>query len=262
RCSRLAASKPAAGVSKTAATPSSPSGSASPPAARSSSRAARRRDSIRSSGNPSSAWRTATSTALTSRAYREPDGSCMPAPVLAGGGAARQANERTDGCSAAGHDRVPWPVTPSGRGDRMHDDGSLALDGTFAPAPLPIGSRPYPPTRVCRRPGSPDPDGAGWPLPFVGRSPQMATLRDALRRAERASGSVALARGGRGAGKSRRPAEFARHAARDGAVVLQGSCHRMDEAPALWPWIQVLRGLRRRFPAAPAPALLNGAPAP
>jgi hypothetical protein len=89
----------------------------------------------------------------------------------------------------------------------------------------------------------------------------MATLRDALGRAERGSGSVVLVRGGPGAGKSRLLAEFARHAARDGAVVLQGSCHRMDEAPALWPWIQVLRGLRRRFPAAP-PALLNGAPAP
>src|SRR5262245_42855513 len=262
RCSRLAAARPAAGASKTAATPSSPRGSAAPPAARSTSRAVRRGASIRSPGNPSPGWKTATSTALTSRAYREPGGPCMPAPVLAGSGAARQADEGTDGCSTGGHDRVPRPVTPSGRGDRMHDEGSLALDGTFASAPLPIGSRPRPPARASRRPEPPDPDGARWPSPFVGRAPEMATLRGALRRAERGSGSVVLVRGGPGSGKSRLLDEFARHAARDGAVVLQGSCHGTDAAPALWPWIQLLRGLGHGFPAAAAPELVAGARAP
>ena len=110
-------------------------------------------------------------------------------------------------------------------------------------------------------PGSADPDDAGWPFTFVGRGPEIATLRSALRRAERGRGSVVLVRGAPGSGKSRLLDEFARRAARDGAVVLQGSCHRMDEAPALWPWIQVLRGLRRAFPAAASPKLLAGEPA-
>src|SRR5262249_15420920 len=74
------------------------------------------------------------------------------------------------------------------------------------------------------------------------------------------SGSVVLVRGVPGSGKSRLLGEFARRGARDGAVVLQGSCHRMDEAPAFWPWTQVLRGLRRSFPAAASPELLAGEP--
>jgi DNA-binding NtrC family response regulator len=119
----------------------------------------------------------------------------------------------------------------------MHEDGSLALDGAFAPRPLPLGLHPRPSTRATPMPGSADPDDAGWPFPFVGRASEMATLRNALRRAKLGSGSVVLVRGGPGSGKSRLLYEFGRRAARDGAAVLQGSCHRMDETPALWPWI-------------------------
>src|SRR5262249_26705653 len=115
--------------------------------------------------------------------------------------------------------------------------------------------------RASRNPCSADPDDAGWPFPFVGRAPEMAALRSALRRAARGSGSVVLVRGGPGSGKTRLLDEFARGAGRDGAVVLHGSCHRMDEAPALWPWIQVLRGVGRAFPAAAPPDGLAGAPA-
>src|SRR5215468_798092 len=138
----------------------------------------------------------------------------------------------------------------------MHQDGSLAFDDTSAPRPLPIGLHPRPSTRVMRLPATTHADDAGWPFPFVGRAPEIAALRSALRRADRGSGSVVLVRGAPGSGKSRLVEEFARCAARDGAAVLQGSCHRMDEAPALWPWIQVLRGLRRAFPAAASPELL------
>jgi AAA ATPase domain len=138
----------------------------------------------------------------------------------------------------------------------MHEDGSLAFDGAFATRPLPVGLHLRPSIRATPMPGSADPDDAGWPFPFVGRAPEIATLRSALRRAERGSGSVVLLSGGPGSGKSRLLGEFARRAVRDGAVVLQGSCHRMDEAPALWPWMQVLRGLRRTFPE-----LLVGEPA-
>src|SRR4029453_6828105 len=143
----------------------------------------------------------------------------------------------------------------------MHEDGSLALDGAFTRGPLPVRSHPRPPTRAWRTPDSADPDDAGWPFTFVGRAPEIATLRGALRRAERGSGSVVLGRGGPGSGKSRLLAEFARGAVHDGAVVLQGSCHRMDEAPALWPWIQVLCGLRRASPELPAGEPAAGAEA-
>src|SRR5262245_12034971 len=141
----------------------------------------------------------------------------------------------------------------------MHENGSLALDGAFASRPRPVGSRPRSSTRAWRMPGSTDP--AACPFTFVGRAPEIARLRSALRRAEQGRGSVVLVRGGPGSGKSRLFDEFALSAARDGAVVLQGSCHRMDEAPALWPWIQVMRGLRRAFPAAALPELLPGEPA-
>jgi AAA ATPase domain len=143
----------------------------------------------------------------------------------------------------------------------MHEDGSLALDGAFAPRPLPVGLHPRPSRRATPMPGAADPDDAGWPFPFVGRASEMATLRNALRRAKLGSGSVVLVRGGPGSGKSRLLDEFGRRAARDGAAVLQGSCHRMDETPALWPWIQVLRALQRAFPAAASAELLAGEPA-
>src|SRR5262245_56720473 len=130
----------------------------------------------------------------------------------------------------------------------MHEDGSLALDGSFASAPRPVGSGPRLSVRACRMPGAPGPDDAGWPCPFVGGVREMATLHGALRRAEQGSGSVVLVRGGPGSGKSRLVDEFARRAVRDGAVVLRGGCHGTHEAPAPWPWIQVLRGLGRAFP--------------
>src|SRR5262245_53094847 len=148
-----------------------------------------------------------------------------------------------------------------GRGDRMHENGSLALDGAFASRSLPVGSSAHQRTWASRKPCSADPDHAGWPFPFVGRALEMAALRSALRRAQGGSGSVVLVRGGPGSGKTRLLDEFARCAGRGAAVVLHGHCHRMDEAPALWPWIQVLRGLGRAFPAAAPPEGLAGAPA-
>ena len=64
----------------------------------------------------------------------------------------------------------------------MHDDGSPALDGIFAPsAPLPIGPRPRPPARACRGPAPPDPAGAYRDaLPLMERHVDAAIERDDL----------------------------------------------------------------------------------
>ncbi len=80
-------------------------------------------------------------------------------------------------------------------------------------------------------------------LPFVGREDALAILRGALEQALAGRESLALVSGIAGVGKSRLVEVFTREVARRGPLVLVGRCREGEGVPALWPWVQVVRGL-------------------
>ncbi|MET0998489.1 MAG: BTAD domain-containing putative transcriptional regulator, partial [Marmoricola sp.] len=101
---------------------------------------------------------------------------------------------------------------------------------TAAPTPVPTpGSRP---TRPVNDPGT------------VGRQ---SVLDQAVSQLEDAgaTGSMRflLVAGEPGIGKSRLAADLAAHATATGFRVLVGRCHEGDYAPALWPWLGIVREL-------------------
>ena len=100
-----------------------------------------------------------------------------------------------------------------------------ALRGAQARA-LRAGDEPPPAPPAAPRPG------------LVGRDRELAAVRSALSRPDPA---FVLVDGEPGIGKSRLAAEATAAAA--GARVAWGRCHEDDDAPALWPWRQVLAGL-------------------
>ena len=93
--------------------------------------------------------------------------------------------------------------------------------------------------------------------PFVGRERELAELALALDEGCAGAGSVWLIGGEAGIGKSRLVEEVARAAAARGAVLLDGRCWEAGGAPAFWPWVQVLRGLRREVGAAAVAEILG-----
>jgi tetratricopeptide (TPR) repeat protein len=80
---------------------------------------------------------------------------------------------------------------------------------------------------------------------MVGRGHDLAELEAALDNACAGTGSLVLVTGEAGIGKTRLVEELARSATSRGAVVAWGSCWEAAGAPALWPWIQVLRACLR-----------------
>ncbi len=77
---------------------------------------------------------------------------------------------------------------------------------------------------------------------FVGRRSELAALREALDGALAGRGSLTLLVGEAGIGKTRLAEEVAAHARRAKAHVLWGRAWEGAGAPALWPWVQILRG--------------------
>jgi DNA-binding winged helix-turn-helix (wHTH) protein/tetratricopeptide (TPR) repeat protein len=95
-----------------------------------------------------------------------------------------------------------------------------------------------------------DPNGVGRPAsagcsfhPFVGRRGEFATLLASLDLATAGRAQCVLVGGEPGIGKTRLTEEFSQLAASRGAEVLTGCCSESEGAPALWPWIQITRGL-------------------
>ncbi|TNY36707.1 ATP-binding protein [Thermomonospora catenispora] len=80
---------------------------------------------------------------------------------------------------------------------------------------------------------------------LIGREHAAALLRAEIDRAVGGHGGLVLVTGEAGIGKTALVGDAAAEARRRGALVLGGSCWGADGAPGYWPWVQVLRGLRR-----------------
>src|SRR5688500_2310987 len=79
------------------------------------------------------------------------------------------------------------------------------------------------------------------PQALLGRDPELAELRAALRSAESGTGALVLLVGEPGIGKTRLASDFAGEAGARGAQVTWGRAWEAGGAPAYWPWIEALR---------------------
>ncbi|MEW2430297.1 AAA family ATPase [Micromonospora sp. NPDC047644] len=101
---------------------------------------------------------------------------------------------------------------------------------------------------------------------IIGRDHPAGLLRAEVDRATTSHGGLALVTGEPGIGKTTLVTSAAREARQRGALVLGAACWDSDSAPGYWPWVQVLRALRRsaddwavaRQSAEPALAALLG----
>ncbi|MFJ6609875.1 ATP-binding protein [Streptomyces sp. NPDC091289] len=85
---------------------------------------------------------------------------------------------------------------------------------------------------------------------LFGRDHPAGVLRAEIARATDSHGGLVLVTGEAGIGKSTLVTDAAHEARRRGALVVGGSCWDSDNTPGYWPWVQVLRGLRRSATAA------------
>ncbi|MEU9504791.1 AAA family ATPase [Micromonospora sp. NPDC048170] len=100
----------------------------------------------------------------------------------------------------------------------------------------------------------------------IGREHPAGLLRAEVDRVTASHGNLVLVAGEPGIGKTTLVTAAAGEARRRGALVLGAACWDSDSAPGYWPWVQVLRGLRRsaddwalaREAAEPALAALLG----
>ncbi|MFJ3598940.1 ATP-binding protein [Streptomyces sp. NPDC090126] len=80
---------------------------------------------------------------------------------------------------------------------------------------------------------------------LFGRDHPAGVLRSEIVRATDSHGGLVLVTGEAGIGKSTLVTDAAHEARRRGALVVGGSCWDSDNTPGYWPWVQILRGLRR-----------------
>ncbi|MET8467275.1 ATP-binding protein, partial [Micromonospora zamorensis] len=80
---------------------------------------------------------------------------------------------------------------------------------------------------------------------IIGRDHPAGLLRAEFDRAATSHGGLVLVTGEPGIGKTTLVTSAAREARQRGALVLGAACWDSDSAPGYWPWVQVLRGLRR-----------------
>jgi tetratricopeptide (TPR) repeat protein len=92
--------------------------------------------------------------------------------------------------------------------------------------------------------------GSEMTAALIGRDHPAGILRAELGRVADSHGGLVLITGEAGIGKTTL-VTWAMAAARElGALVLSGSCWDSESAPGYWPWVQVIRGLRRAGTAA------------
>lgn len=80
---------------------------------------------------------------------------------------------------------------------------------------------------------------------LIGREHASGLLDAEIARTVGSHGGLTLIAGEAGIGKTALVTRAAREAGRRGFLVLGGSCWDADNAPGYWPWVQVLRALRR-----------------
>jgi AAA ATPase domain len=80
---------------------------------------------------------------------------------------------------------------------------------------------------------------------IIGREHPAGVLRAEIDRAADSHGGLVLVTGEAGIGKTTLAGAAAEHARRRGALVLGGACWDAENAPGWWPWVQVVRALRR-----------------
>ncbi|QGN50469.1 AAA family ATPase [Micromonospora sp. WMMD558] len=80
---------------------------------------------------------------------------------------------------------------------------------------------------------------------IIGREHPAGLLRAELDRALASHGGLVLVTGEPGIGKTTLVTALAEEARQRGALVLGAACWDSDSAPGHWPWVQVVRGLRR-----------------
>lgn len=83
---------------------------------------------------------------------------------------------------------------------------------------------------------------------LVGRERELALFRRGLDEVADGAGDLFVVVGEAGLGKSRLCEEFTREAVDRGLAVLHGRCWEAVDAPAYWPWIQVLRQFTEGMP--------------
>ncbi|WP_436788121.1 ATP-binding protein [Yinghuangia sp. YIM S10712] len=84
---------------------------------------------------------------------------------------------------------------------------------------------------------------------LIGRAHASGLLRAHVERAVESHGGLVLVTGEAGIGKTALVTGAAEEARQRGALVLGGSCWDSDNAPGYWPWVQVVRALRRALGA-------------
>ncbi|TDE32168.1 hypothetical protein E1295_40085, partial [Nonomuraea mesophila] len=80
---------------------------------------------------------------------------------------------------------------------------------------------------------------------LIGREHPAALLHAEISRALGSHGGLVLVTGEAGIGKTTLVTSAAREARRQGALVVGGACWDSGNAPGYWPWVQVIRALRR-----------------
>ncbi|WP_328398602.1 AAA family ATPase [Streptomyces sp. NBC_00390] len=80
---------------------------------------------------------------------------------------------------------------------------------------------------------------------LIGRDHPAGVLRAEIGRATDSHGGLVLVTGEAGIGKTTLVTDAADDARQRGALVLGGTCWDSESAPGYWPWVQVVRGLRR-----------------
>lgn len=87
---------------------------------------------------------------------------------------------------------------------------------------------------------------------LIGRAHPAGVLRAEISRAVDSHGGLVLVTGEAGIGKTTLVTDAVDEARARGALVLSGSCWDSTAAPGFWPWVQVVRALRRHEPDAAA----------